>query len=322
MTTYEESDQKTRNEDLYYACISDIYTGDRINELIKDGRNIDYQDDYGRTPLMGACNENNIEKANILINNGANLELKNNHGETALFIAAHHDNYELCINLISSGCNNNIFNNKILNDLNETVVSYAEKHGNVELCKLLKDIKDDEINLLKACSDGDLETVKALINKGVYLDYKGYEGKTALMRAASDNPAFNWIFLDEYSDAEDDPVNIEHAKLRGDDNENREKIVELLIVNGANPDLQDEYGMTVFDIAARCERASIIALLDKKDPSASIIATRALSQVEQLIADLVVSFDAPSEPSINDKIFDKRLSDIKDAQQNKGIDRS
>ena len=51
--------------------------------LLAAGANVDKQDDYGDTPLMGAANNGRIEVVKERLKAGANKKLKNKSGETA-----------------------------------------------------------------------------------------------------------------------------------------------------------------------------------------------------------------------------------------------
>jgi len=59
-----------------------------IEELIKNGANINIKDNNELTPLMYAANNGHFEAAKLLIKSGANVNSQDNSGQTALMLAA------------------------------------------------------------------------------------------------------------------------------------------------------------------------------------------------------------------------------------------
>jgi ankyrin repeat protein len=70
--------------------------------LLRAGAYIDSRDTFKATPLMRACEENNLEVAKVLISRGANLEAVQRDGCTALGIAAFKGRTKLVRLLINS----------------------------------------------------------------------------------------------------------------------------------------------------------------------------------------------------------------------------
>ena len=52
--------------------------------LVESGADVNLQDKYGYTPLMGAINQNKPEIARLLVELGANIDARDTHGYTAL----------------------------------------------------------------------------------------------------------------------------------------------------------------------------------------------------------------------------------------------
>ena len=65
---------------------------------------INAQDKDGRTPLMLALEEKNIDAVSLLIEHGANLEVKDNYNWTALLYAAKSGHESLVLSLLQAGC--------------------------------------------------------------------------------------------------------------------------------------------------------------------------------------------------------------------------
>ena len=74
------------------AIVTAAYGGDfkSIKTLIKIGKDIDAQDEYGETALMAAINEDYPFIALYLIDIGADINLANNDGDYALDLAQFH----------------------------------------------------------------------------------------------------------------------------------------------------------------------------------------------------------------------------------------
>ena len=81
--TDETNDSKTIS--LHDACYDNDFN--LVNELIKNGININEKDEDMDTPLHIACRENNLKLVKLLIVNGADINDENQYEETPLFIA-------------------------------------------------------------------------------------------------------------------------------------------------------------------------------------------------------------------------------------------
>ena len=79
------------------AIVTAAYGGDfkSIKTLIKIGKDIDAQDEYGETALMAAINEDYPFIALYLIDIGADINLTNNDGDYALDLAQFHKKVHL-----------------------------------------------------------------------------------------------------------------------------------------------------------------------------------------------------------------------------------
>lgn len=76
-----------------------------IEEAVKHGAKIDYQDEDGQTPLIVATVENKEELVTALIELGANVNLENAEGETALIQAIAQNRPNISKLLIEAGAN-------------------------------------------------------------------------------------------------------------------------------------------------------------------------------------------------------------------------
>jgi len=120
-----------------------------IKDLIKQGKaNINIPNEKGNTPLIIACQNDNINIAKFLVKNGADINARNKEEQSsALHIAITNYNYSMMKFLLDSGANINIVNRK-----GETPLIMACKINNKYIAEYLlekkaeKKLKDYESN--------------------------------------------------------------------------------------------------------------------------------------------------------------------------------
>lgn len=101
-------DEYNRNE-LHYLCI-DLPKERRIaamNEIIKNGGDVNAVDINGWTPLHFAAQEDDFEVAEALIKEGADIKIRDKNGNTPLWVATMNANEKnIVIDLfLSNGAN-------------------------------------------------------------------------------------------------------------------------------------------------------------------------------------------------------------------------
>ena len=100
---------------------------------------LDGKGDSGRTPLLAAIRNGNIQVAHALINAGADVNAQSHDGYTALHIAAQNDKLLAIIRaLIATGANPNIANNN-----GNTPLLMAVKAGDIRISRILIDVGSD-----------------------------------------------------------------------------------------------------------------------------------------------------------------------------------
>lgn len=122
----------------------------------------------------------------------------------------------------------------------------------------------DRINLINACAIGDLEKVKLIINSGgVNLDYKKFDGSSALIEAVQ-NYRYEIIklLLESRADVNIQQKNGDTPLIIAIDLKFNE-IVELLIDNKANVNTKNIYGETPLIMAACKDQIEIVEILMK-----------------------------------------------------------
>jgi ankyrin repeat protein len=95
---------------MFACCNNDLNV---VKDLINKGADVNLvENEFQNSALFMSISKNKIEISKYLINNGANVNLLNIYNENVLFWAVVHKNYELVELLCNKGCNINIFNNK------------------------------------------------------------------------------------------------------------------------------------------------------------------------------------------------------------------
>ncbi|XP_063420657.1 ankyrin repeat domain-containing protein 50-like [Mytilus trossulus] len=233
-----------------------------VKLLLDGGVDVNFKGYDGKTPLIVACsflhqNEDSdsmITLINLLIKGGANVNAQDKKGRTALMYAVRHvlatDIIQL---LLDNGADPNILDDegrntyyfirrniwpryksilrKYLRSQHDTQVTENNRHNHG-----LQQFQDKEM-ILKAVAQRKTKLVKLLLDGGVDVNFKGYDGKTPLIVACS--------FL-----------------LQNDDNDSMITLINLLIKGGAKVNAQDMKGRTALMYAVRHVLATdIIQLL-------------------------------------------------------------
>jgi len=141
--------------------------------------------------FINLCKEGKLEEVKELIKEGIDINQQDNNGYTALIVSTYCDNVEIVEELLKAGAKTDIKNNK-----GETSLTYADtkcakliethneqilKNKHFEEFKKEMNIKNDFINL---CKEGKLEEVKELIKEGVDINQQDEDGCTALHMAS------------------------------------------------------------------------------------------------------------------------------------------
>lgn len=113
---------KNQNVELIKAA----YEGNLniVKDLIENGADINYIDEYCGTALHGAANNRNLEMVKYLIEKGADLNLVGLNQDTVLHDAVIHAHPEIAKYLIKHGANLDI-----ANDQGYTALSTAQRYS-------------------------------------------------------------------------------------------------------------------------------------------------------------------------------------------------
>ena len=167
---------------------------------------------------------------------GTPVDTRNTKGETALLIATHQNQVEAAVALIAAGADVNA-----RDGIDDSPYLYAGARGHIEILRLTLDHGADlaSVNrfggtaLIPAAERGLVDTVALLIEAGVDVDHVNRLGWTALMEAV----------------------------LLADGGPRHQRIVQLLLAGGADPNIADFDGVTPLAHARRMgldEMAAII----------------------------------------------------------------
>jgi hypothetical protein len=140
-----------------------------IYKFIENGIDINSKIIFNETPLMIACEKNNLRLVERLIDRGAVLENKTLIGKTALFYAIHKNNLSIVNFLISRGANLNVINEygttplilAIRNNSKDIVYELINNGANVNLTGKFKPLE-----VAKAQSIVNEDIIKKLIDNG------------------------------------------------------------------------------------------------------------------------------------------------------------
>ena len=239
--------------------------GDVAIALVKGGAdpNTPYVDDEGASHnlLFDSLVVENNEFAALLIESGADIYSEDEHKVTALLQASHRGMVDVVKALLSKNTKENWVDST--SDENITPLIAASSEGHLDIVKMLIDAKadvnakdkDETSSLMAAAARGHTDIVEALLKAGASVNEQNVDGHTALMFAYNGKNQVETLWeryqqfvqeseVESKGEAVDDggtgPI-IREAL----DNHNR--MVGLLVKNGANESIKDKEGHTAKD---------------------------------------------------------------------------
>ena len=232
-----------------------------VTFLIKQGANVDLQDNYGKTALHYALGSLNFlfEILCCLIQKGADVKTGSNNKLTPLMIAAEKGHINALTLLIKFGADVD------LQDKNGKTALHHAVYGSDVSCEILScligsgaDVNAGTNNgvtpLIIAAENGHINAVTSLVKCGANVDLQDSDGKTALHHAVygSDVSCEILSCLIEMGADVNAGGNINHTPLMIAAEKGHINAVTFLIRNGADVDLQDQnYGETALFCAVR-----------------------------------------------------------------------
>lgn len=183
----------SRNSDTFtplHVAAKKPCNKDTIEQLIRNGTDVDIKCFYGSTPLHVASLYGHFENVKTLINKNADINAKTIHKDTALHMAAEGNHKAVVVMLIDNGADVNA-----VNETHSSALLCAVKYDHKEIVDLLiakgVDINDNGgAALMTAITEGHKSMVEAFLNtKDINLDVRDYSGDTLLHLAVRNG---NW----------------------------------------------------------------------------------------------------------------------------------
>ncbi|MEM9526522.1 MAG: ankyrin repeat domain-containing protein [Bacteroidota bacterium] len=263
-----------------------------VRTIIQLGSEVDVTDENGRTPLSYAAEEGQLEVAEALLKAGADAGAKDSEGRTPLIFAAAESNKDIVVLLLQKGANPS---EKDLNG--HSAIVYATDEGNLGIIKVLMEqgninleelsaeghdlleiagdeghthiirylLETEDVSnndqaaraFLAAAREGETETVREFLKRGIDPEVKDRNGNTALMLAAREGKAsvVRLLLKEITSEASLGPALLLAAR------EGKYEVVRLLLEKGVDPSVKDRSGRSAYDLAAREGKTSILKLL-------------------------------------------------------------
>jgi ankyrin repeat protein len=209
----------------------------KVKEYLNEGIDINVSTVFGNTPLMLACEHEQLELVKFLIERGAELNKENSSGENAVYISA------------TGRCD---------------ILELLLKNGAAINCK--KPV------LVKAVTKEGLGNIKLLLKAGVNLNEVNYEGYSALMKAINnDNNEVAEFLINQGIN-----VNLQtkdtsrYNALYLAVNRKNKKVVSLLIKAGGDVNLSCYWGNPTIKAVEEGDIDILIELLEAgADPMAA-----------------------------------------------------
>lgn len=174
--------------------ISTAEAGDteQVLQFLQDGADINATDKNGRTAVMAATYQNEVETVKGLIQEGANINIQDNHLDNVILNSGANGNLEIVRLAIEAGADMTITNR-----FGGTALIPASERGHVEVVKELLTTSDVDVNhinrlhwtaLLEAVILGDggerhQEIVQLLVDHGADITIGDGDGITSLEHA-------------------------------------------------------------------------------------------------------------------------------------------
>lgn len=233
--------------------------------LLQKQAKIDVRNKQGATPLLLAVYIKDIEIVRLLLENGAPVDTEDMDGRTALHMAIASKNEEVVRLLLEKGVNINAQTRNgdsalflaAKSEKIQTVTSLLQANVNL-------DRKGAAAALRFVASNGDIDTVRLLLSKGVNINGSNSYGCTPLHLAAlKRHGAIVGLLLDQGANLNASCIssNLGYTPLHFAISKQYNDVVKLLINKGAdiNPNTKD--GHTALVLAIDTKNTNIIKML-------------------------------------------------------------
>jgi len=244
--------------------------GEVASALVKGGAdpNTPYVDEDGESHnlLMDSIVVENAEFSLLLIENGADIYGEDEHKVSTLLQASHRGMIDVAKELLGKYAAESVEGKEewidAASDEGITPLIAACSEGHAEVVKLLLDAKadanakdkDQTNSLMAAASRGHTEIIDLLLDAGANVNEQNVDGHTALMFAYNGKNQVETLwerytqFVKESESPEEGEVDdAGTGKIISDALEKHQKMIELLINNGADESIKDKEGHAASD---------------------------------------------------------------------------
>ncbi|AVL93789.1 putative ankyrin repeat protein [Megavirus vitis] len=257
------------------VCSNSTSTLETVELLIKNGANINAQNNIGRTSLMIATyysnSTSNLETIKLLVKNSADINLANFNNFTVLMVATYyHINVDVIKFLLESGANINAQENSGYTALMLALDKFNDNYDTITL--LLKSGANSNLQnmygttalmIAVAKSNINIETINLLLEYGSDPNIQDFDNITALIisiKASSDENIIK-LLLSRCININTQYKNKSTILMHACYNYNI-GITELLLNLGANPNLQDDNGLTALMLTCMKSTPEILQIFD------------------------------------------------------------
>lgn len=170
------------NELITAVDLNDVETAE---QLIQQGANVNYIDDFGFTPLFIAIRNKSIDMATMLVNHGARINIDHgpiDNGPIPLMYAIDMNSFEIVKLLVNRGANVNYIH---LGASPLTWALYLKRPNTIAelLIEHGADVNYFSSNritpLMIACTNGNENLIHLLLSRGADPNIRNNDGKTA-----------------------------------------------------------------------------------------------------------------------------------------------
>jgi ankyrin repeat protein len=231
-----------------------------VQLLLEKGVCAEVEDNDGCTVLALAAEWGHKETVRLLIDKDADITAVDDRGWTALHFAARY-NYTAVVRLLLEGGADAEAKTKKGN----TALALAEEEGHQAVVKLLEGSKKPDNSsvalFLSAVEHRRVEQVKRLLDKGINVNSKDEDGRTALSLATENgHEAMVKLLLEKGAGLDSDS----QAVLWWAARYGHDKVMKLLLDKGAKTDSTDDCGQTPLSAAAQKGHEEVVRLLLEK----------------------------------------------------------
>jgi ankyrin repeat protein len=236
-----------------------------VKLLVEKGARLNHAEKRGYTALTAASENGHTEVVKLLLDKGAHLDVVEKDNNTALIIALKESHYDIVKLLVEKGADVNAKDN-----VGFTPLMIASKGTHTDIVKLLVE-KGANVNAKNnggytaLMYTWKIEIVKLLLDKGARINDADKHGRTFFFYVAGTRGSNDLIKLllekgvDVNAKANDDKTALINASYQGN-----AEIVKLLLENGANVNDKDVVGMTGLMYASAQSQAEVVKIIVEK----------------------------------------------------------